>query len=178
MRLNSFSFPPCARFFLPVAVYLRLWVGSEENEKGNKMASNEVTEKILDLLNQSPDAFDALQRRQFPSPVTIPFIFFGDNFQARPWGIIFDHGIRHLSARSSPCFFNLCGHHHAGFGAELGRTPIAFERRGRRLGARPKFGQIGTCLLKDVLYDGSMQIPHLPNRGQGGRLVRYVGNNQ
>ena len=26
------------------------------------MASNEVTEKILDLSNQSPDAFDALQR--------------------------------------------------------------------------------------------------------------------
>ena len=26
------------------------------------MASNDVTEKILDLLNQSPDAFDALQR--------------------------------------------------------------------------------------------------------------------
>ena len=42
--------------------YFCIWVGSEENKKENKMASNDATEKILGLLNQSPDALDALQR--------------------------------------------------------------------------------------------------------------------
>ena len=51
------------------------------------MASNDVTEKILDLLNQSPDAPDALQRvlNTFSSVnITKPV----KTSEDQPWGII------------------------------------------------------------------------------------------
>ena len=139
------------------------------------MASNDVTEKILDLSKQSPDALDAPQRvlRTFSSAtITKPdpgelFLTNEDKYLALMMGsmeyAIFPHAMR-------PAFV-LCGHNYAGVGMELRGATSSYECSGRKLGACLQFEQIGSCLFKYVFRDGSMQIPNRPHKGQGGSLV-------
>ena len=134
------------------------------------MASNDVTERILDLLNQSPDALDALQRvlRTFSSVTVTPpdpgelFLTNQDEYLKLMMGSM-EHAIFPRAMR--PAFSVFAGV----TTRESAWNWVAQQVRTNVVDATwahaSNLSKLVHAFFKDVFRDGSMQISHLPHAG-------------
>ena len=147
------------------------------------MASNEVTEEILDLLNQSPDAFDALQRvlHSFssatiskPDPGEL-FLTNEDKYLNLMMGAMEYAIFPHAARPAFPTFVGIATRDSAWrWVAHHVRSNVADEDWVRA----PNLGKVAHASSKMLLTMGRYEFPIYLTKGQGGRLVRYVEHYQ